>query len=150
MTASKPYGAIYWLRAIIARMIKIYRMWVYVRIAEAELFRTPDPSNGSQTTTSSCNDIFCQKRTFFGVGRRYKSLEGVKACIMAQKLEYITLSPHRDGLMRIGISGEGLKFTSYSALVDALAKTILNVGTILTVMIALVALVVSILAFKHK
>lgn len=119
-----------------------------MRIVESQLFNeNPHLVNGNKTLASVCNTKFSELRTI--LGRKYTSMEGVKACFMAEKLGYIKLKSERDDSI-IGITGEGLKFTSFSYLVDSLAKTILNVGTIVTIIISALALVVSILAFSHK
>lgn len=132
---------------IIRHMIKIYRMWRYVRIVENVLFEAPPPNN-KQITAAECNDKFCGKKTIFG--RIYTVTEGVKACFMAEQLGYIKLTyDHGKKTSRIGIRAEGLKFTSISGLLNELSGSIVNLPPVATLAVSLAAITASIIALRQ-
>lgn len=127
-------------------MIKIYRMWRLVRIVEKELFKEGRESQGTEVTTHKVNEEFCELHTVFG--RKYTSMEGVKAAFMADKLKYIGL--HKKGDEHVtGISAEGLKFSSLSGLLDELSGSIAHVPALVSLSASLIAIVVSIYALKQ-
>jgi hypothetical protein len=133
-------------------MIKTYRMWRYLRVIEKELFREPikDPIKGNETTSVEINTEFCKLKTIYG--RHYKANDGIKAAIMAAKLGYTAKSKGKilpDGSYIVGINGEGLKYTSFSNLVNELVGIVGNLPQFLTLVVSIIAIVVSIVALHH-
>jgi hypothetical protein len=135
-----------WIRGIIRCMIKIYRMWRYVRLVERTFFN--DNPGKTRKHSPDCLVEFCLLKTIFR--RNYKPSEALKAHYMAHMLGYIDAPG--GGLPKkgesISVSGEGLLFTAYSSLFEAEAKSILSIGSLATVFIAVAALVVSVLAYR--
>jgi hypothetical protein len=122
-------------------MVKIYRMWRYVRIVERRLFDESKIPH-TQTDTSECNDDFCQEKTVFG--RKYKRVEGVKAAFMADKRGYITVTQKQKmEAGQVGITAEGMIFNTVSGLMEAWAKSIISVPSVVAIVISVAALVVA-------
>jgi hypothetical protein len=123
-------------------------MWRFLRIVEKQLFKDPQQTQTpTGISTSEANTEFCKLRTIFG--RKYTSMEGVKACFMAEKLGYIGTRSIR-GTNYIGIKGEGLKFTALSGLLNELAGTIGNIPPVATLIVSLIAIAISIIALTHS
>lgn len=121
-------------------------MWRYCRIVEKTIFYAPPPNNKRITTTEG-NDEFCKLRSLFG--RKYSVTDGVKACYMAEQLGFIKLTVRPSG-STVGISAQGLKFTSVSGLLNELSGAISNLPQLLTIIVSIAAIVVSVLALQHS
>jgi hypothetical protein len=134
---------------IIHHMVKTFRMWRLIRIVENGLFKEPDPIEGNPVSTEDCNLGFCQLKTIFR-RRNYTSMEAVKTMVMADKYGYISVVPAKGGRHLVGISKEGLKFNSYSGLLNEMAGTISNIPAIATLFVSLLAVAISVVAIMHN
>ena len=123
-------------------------MWRFLRIVEQELFKDPEQSQSpTGISTAEANSKFSQLRSIFW--RNYTSMDGGKGCFMAEKLGYIGLKDIR-GTEYIGIKGVGLKFTTWTGLLNELAGSIANVPALVTLILSLIAIFVSVAALRHK
>jgi hypothetical protein len=123
-------------------MVKIYRMWRFVRIVEQTLFKDV---KGKELLTRVCYDVFCQKRTIFR--KKYKPTEAVKAAFMADKLGYIAVRS-KDDESYVGITAEGFIFSSPSGLIDKQASALSHTPPLATLLLSLTADTISIIALK--
>lgn len=124
-------------------------MWRYVRLLEREYYNdSPPDSDKEELKVIDINVKFCKLRTIFG--RNYKTSEAIKTCYIADRLGYIGIIRNDKGRKtdEIAITGEGFLITSFASLLELLAKSIISISAILLVLIAVLALIISIAAYN--
>jgi hypothetical protein len=130
---------------IIRRMIRIYRMWRFVKVVENKIMYATDKDK--PVYLIDCAIEFCSLRTF-PLGRHYNVNDGFRAELMADKRGYTSAIdrtvPFKKRVM--GISGDGVEFTSLASLLNEMAK---SVGAVVPITISVIAIVVSIIALSH-
>lgn len=138
MTASKvPFGR------ILRRMRDVYRLWRLLRIVRKLVFNTKSPLLIDATGEANCLLEFSKLRKI--TSRRYSTNEAVGVYIIAKIGNYIKIvSAEGKNKEEIGISEKGVTYSTHTALVNNLAKSIASVSSLFAVLIAAIALYVAV------
>lgn len=127
-------------------MVRTYRMWRYVKIVTRQLTDSSKPT-GARMTNFSCADDFHKLRTV--LGRHYTTEESYVAYRMAVGKGYITdLGNDPTNKQKLSIGPDGMIFASLSGLLEAEAKLLSSFGSLLAVILAAIAIVVSVVALN--
>jgi len=128
-------------RSIIRRMLRIFRMWLMVRILER---LTMDSSKGPRIISGyMCTQEFVKHRTLFR-RRSYTKEEAYIALQMAGQFRYIHWARDDRMMKSLYATGKGLVFATPSGLINDLSCTIGNVPSVLTIFISVAAIIIAI------
>lgn len=139
---TRPYPLQPRKQRILERMIYIYRAWRYVKIVEYDILNSEKHHN-TRVTSHGCALQFIRLKTMFR--RNYTEQEAVKAYAIATRGDYLK----EDNNNEVSITYKGMLFTSLTGLLEEQAKSIMTLNTSVSVMIAVIALIVSIIALNH-
>lgn len=124
------------IKRIIHRMVRIYRMWRFVRLVEK---RYDDSSFTSKnmSTAKLAADFY-----------NYTPDQAVKALVMAEKFGYIVYVNQKTQMANreVAITGKGFKFASYTGLLEELSSSVKSFGSILAIIISILSLCVALYA----
>ncbi|HVA10606.1 MAG TPA: hypothetical protein VNG32_00370 [Candidatus Dormibacteraeota bacterium] len=132
-------------------MIHTYRMWRFVKIVERYCIDKRLTPNNKNAIDVNCGKDFTELKTLF-MRRNYTLRESMLAYSMAIDAGYILNEDKPIGSVaqELAMAGNGFMFASPTGLANALAKSIAQVGSLTTVIIAALALGVSMYAIHQK
>ena len=128
-------------RSIIRRMIRIYQMWLFIRMVEGIVL--DETKTHKPFTRAVLCAKFTSKRKWFGRGKEYNADEALRAYFIARSRGYLEeVGDVATG--NVKVKDEGFYMTSPSYFIAEMSKTIVSVSNILAVVIAAIALYVSV------
>jgi len=132
-------------RSILGRMIRIYRMWRFIKVVEHFNIGL----RKEYADPVECSVKFQNLKTIFG--RHYTVEDAYTAIAMALRDEYIQGSDKSAELPDdIQVTGKGLRFNSYTGLINELAGAVAKVGALTAVVISVLAFIFSIYTAHQK
>lgn len=137
MTSKVKYSR----ESIMKRMKDVYRLWRFLRIVRKCVFDGKPSLLVGITDDTSCIYEFTKLRKLNG--RKYNIREAVVVLTIAKIGSYIKMISE-DGEEHIGINEKGVTHSTHTALVNDLANSVISVSPLVAILIALLALYVSI------
>ena len=134
MSARRPFWG------ILRRMIRLYQMWIFIRMVEQILIGKKE-SEYTFTRTGLCAE-FCKKKKWFGKGKNYNADEALRTYGLAKAhgcLKEDSTAKHGN----VGFEDISFYMTSPTYLVNEIAKSIASISSLTAVLIAAFALYVS-------